>query len=175
MDEKPDVKDHTRFHYVGQSRLHSDGILKVTGKAEYTGDLKLPGMVYAKVFTPPLPPVQTSFGGLFGSEKMEGIQVVRDDELVAVLHELPDKAEEAWALSRPSIALMIWMLTIIPFFNTCLNAPSESREVRSSGNLSEGEARLWQMTLLKVNSTMGTWPIPPLKLIQHLLSGKVRR
>jgi isoquinoline 1-oxidoreductase len=53
LDEKPAVKDPAQFHYVGQSHLHSDSRVKVTGEARFAGDFKLPGMVYAKILRPP--------------------------------------------------------------------------------------------------------------------------
>ena len=53
LDVKPDAKDHTQFKYVGQPRHRADSKVKVTGEAMFTGDIKLPGMVYAKVVRPP--------------------------------------------------------------------------------------------------------------------------
>ncbi len=140
LDEKPPVKDFTQFHYVGQSRLHADGILKVTGKAEYTGDLKLPGMVYAKVLRPPSHLSKLLSVDYSEAEKMEGIQVVRDDQLVAVLHEFPDKAEEALALIKADYSPDDLDVDHHSIFQYLLDAPSDGREVRSSGNMDEGEA-----------------------------------
>lgn len=40
---------------VGTSLPRLDAVEKVTGRAAYTGDLKLPGMAYAKVLSSPLP------------------------------------------------------------------------------------------------------------------------
>lgn len=140
MDEKPEVKDHTQFNYVGQSRLHSDGVLKVTGQAEYTGDIKLPGMVYAKVLRPPSHLSKLLSVDYSEAEKMEGIQVVRDEELVAVLHEIYDKAEEALATVKAEWSADELDVDHNSIFEYLLNAPSDSQEVRSEGNLEEGEA-----------------------------------
>ena len=140
MDEKPPLKDHTQFHYVGQSLLHSDAVLKVTGKAEYTGDFKLPGMVYARVFRPPSHLSKLLSVDYSEAEKLEGIQVVRDDQLVAVLHEFPDKAEEALGLIKAEYSPDELDVDHNSIFEYLLNAPSDSQEVRSSGNLEEGEA-----------------------------------
>lgn len=42
--------------YVGNPKAQAvDGLDKVTGKAKYVGDMKLPGMLYAKVLRSPLP------------------------------------------------------------------------------------------------------------------------
>jgi len=40
---------------VGINLRRIDGAEKVAGQAVYTGDLRLPGMVYAKVLRSPLP------------------------------------------------------------------------------------------------------------------------
>ena len=139
LDEKPDVKDHTQFNYVGQPRLHADAKLKVTGEAKYSGDMKLPGMVYAKILRPPshlseLISVETA-----EAEKIEGVQVVRDGDLVAVLHELPDVAEHALSKVKAEFTADNMEVDDKTVFEYLLNAPSDSRVVASSGNLEEGE------------------------------------
>ena len=48
----PEVKNHTEFHYVGQSMLHADGLLKVTGEAVYTADVPMRERVFAKATAP---------------------------------------------------------------------------------------------------------------------------
>jgi nicotinate dehydrogenase subunit B len=53
LDSKPTLEDYTKFSYVGKSYKHSDAKIKVTGEAKYTGDLKLPGMVFARILRPP--------------------------------------------------------------------------------------------------------------------------
>ena len=53
LDIKPSVEDYTKFYYVGKSYKHSDANLKVTGEAKLHGDLKLPGMVFARILRPP--------------------------------------------------------------------------------------------------------------------------
>ena len=37
------------FKIVGKSVKRDDVLEKVTGEAEYTGDIKLPGMLYGKI------------------------------------------------------------------------------------------------------------------------------
>jgi isoquinoline 1-oxidoreductase len=74
-----------------------DATAKVTGAAEYSADIRLDGMLYAKILRPPahgskLREVDTS-----RAEQAEGAQVVRDGDFVAVLHERPDLAEQALA------------------------------------------------------------------------------
>jgi len=138
MEEKPAVKDHTQFNYVGQSRLHADARLKVSGEAVYTADVKVPGQVYAKVLRPPSHQVQLISVDYSEAEKMEGIQVVRDGDLVAVLHELPEMAERALASIKAEYTADEKQLDDKSIFNYLVNAPARTREVDSTGNLEEG-------------------------------------
>ncbi|HUV12852.1 MAG TPA: molybdopterin cofactor-binding domain-containing protein, partial [Acidobacteriota bacterium] len=104
----PDLKTPEEFKIIGKPHNRVDAIEKVTGKAKYTGDITLPGMLCASVLRPPshgatLESVDTS-----AAEKIEGIQTIRDGDLVAVLHEKPDVAEQAiakvkadWNVAKP--------------------------------------------------------------------------
>jgi nicotinate dehydrogenase subunit B len=97
LEKKPVLKKPSEFRFMGQSMLRVDARGKVTGRARYAGDVQLPGMLYARILRPPslfskLVSVDTS-----GAESMEGVEVVRDGDLVAVLHEWPDRADIALA------------------------------------------------------------------------------
>src|SRR5674476_816804 len=84
LDIKPSVEDYTKFYYVGKSYKHSDANLKVTGEAIYTGDLKLPGMVFARILRPPSHGAKLTSVDYSGAEKIAGTKVVRDGDLVDV-------------------------------------------------------------------------------------------
>jgi isoquinoline 1-oxidoreductase len=95
LDVKPPVEDHTKFNYVGASFLHSDSRDKVTGKAIFTGDLKLPGMLHARILRPPSHGASLVSADTSNAEKMEGVKVVRDGDLIAVVSENRDLADLA--------------------------------------------------------------------------------
>ena len=95
LDVKPSVEDYTKFTYVGKSYKRSDANLKVTGEAKYTGDLKLPGMVFARILRPPSHGAKLTSADYSGAEKIEGVKVVRDGDFLAVFSENRDKADEA--------------------------------------------------------------------------------
>ena len=140
LEEKPDVKEHTEFHYVGMPMLHADSLLKVTGQAKYTGDLKLPGMVYARVLRPPSHLAKLVSVDTAEAEKIEGVEVVRDGDLVAVLHESPDMAAAAIVRVKGEYSFEDEKdVNDKTVFEYLLNAPSQSREVNRRGNLEEGE------------------------------------
>lgn len=139
LEEKPEVKDHTEFHYVGQSFLHADARLKVTGEAEYTADIPVEGRVYAKVLRPPSHHVELLSVDYTEAEKMDGVEVVRDGDLIAVLHELPDMAEKALATIRAEYTVDDKEVDNESIFEHLLNAEGNIREREKEGELGEGE------------------------------------
>jgi len=139
LDVKPRVKDHTEFHYVGQSLLHSDALSKVTGKARFTGDMKLSGMVYARVLRPPSHGARLVSVDFSRAQQIEGIEVVQDGDLVAVLHELRDMADAAIIRVEGEYSPVVIDVDQETIFNYLLDAPKDSRVVDQDGNLEEGE------------------------------------
>lgn len=94
------LKPVSAFAVHGNSPTRRDGLDKVTGKAEYAGDILFPGMLHARTLRPPqhgavLKHVDTSI-----AEKVEGVRTVRDGDLITVLHKQPDVAEKAMALIK---------------------------------------------------------------------------
>ena len=95
MDKKPPLKDFKDFTIIGKSYLRKDAFLKVTGQAKYSGDFHPEGMLYARILRPPSHGAKLVSANTSAAEKLEGIKVVKDGDMVAVLHELPDKVDEA--------------------------------------------------------------------------------
>jgi nicotinate dehydrogenase subunit B len=87
LDVKPPVEDYSKFTYVGKPLKHSDAYNKVTGKAKYAGDLKLPGMLFARILRPPSHGAKLVSADITAAEKIEGVKVVRDGDFIAVLSE----------------------------------------------------------------------------------------
>lgn len=53
LQAKAVLKAASDFTIVGRPHVRCDGHGKVTGKAQYAGDVRLPGMLYAKILRPP--------------------------------------------------------------------------------------------------------------------------
>ncbi len=95
MEEKPEVKDYSELKVMGQPKFHQDALDKVTGKAIYSGDIRMPEMVYARIVRPPSHAAKLVSVDTSEAEKIEGVQVIRDGDLVAALHENPEIANKA--------------------------------------------------------------------------------
>ena len=138
LDVKPPVEDYTKFTYVGKSYNHSDAVLKVTGEAKYTGDLKLPGMVFARILRPPSHGAKLTSVDYSGAEKITGTKVVRDGDFIAVINEDRDKADEAIVKIKAEYSFNEMPVNDKTIFDWFLKADSSVNVIRSSGDIDAG-------------------------------------
>jgi isoquinoline 1-oxidoreductase len=138
LDVKPEVEDYAQFTYVGNSLNRSDALLKVTGQAKYTGDLVLPGMLFARIVRPPSHGAKLESVDYSGAETIEGARVLRDGDLVAVLHENRDLADAALAKIKAEYSFNEMAVNDKTIFDFMLQADSVSSVLAGNGDLEEG-------------------------------------
>jgi nicotinate dehydrogenase subunit B len=138
LDVKPTAEDYTKFTYVGKPYHRMDSKLKVSGEAKYTGDLKIPGMVFARILRPPSHGAKLKSVDYSDAERIEGTKVVRDGDFVAVLHENREKADEAIVKIKADYTFNELEVNDKTVFEWMLNADSAASVVRSSGDLETG-------------------------------------
>jgi nicotinate dehydrogenase subunit B len=93
------LKDPASFAVIGQSVPRVDIPAKVTGGSAYVQDLRIPGMVHARVVRPPSYGAQLTDCETSAVEKMSGvIKVVRDGNFLAVVAEKEFQAVKAMAV-----------------------------------------------------------------------------
>lgn len=95
VKEKPALKAQSEFKIIGKDALRTDASEKVTGRAKYAGDIQLPDMLYAKILRPPAHGAKLKSVDTSSAEQVEGALLIRDGDLIAVLHNNPDEAEKA--------------------------------------------------------------------------------
>jgi nicotinate dehydrogenase subunit B len=83
------------FKVMGKATRRLDALVKVTGQALYAGDVRLPDMLYAKVLRPPAHGAKLASVDTSAAEKLPGVRVVKDGDLIAVLHRNPEEAAAA--------------------------------------------------------------------------------
>ena len=138
LDAKPTVEEHTRFTYVGKPYKHADALVKVTGQAKYTGDIKLPGMVFARILRPPSHGAKMTTVDVSGAEQVQGTQVVRDGDFIAVLNENQDRANEAIVKIKAEYSFNELKVNDRNLFDRMVGADSRVNVIRSSGDLEAG-------------------------------------
>jgi isoquinoline 1-oxidoreductase len=139
LKEKPSPEDYTKYTFVGKSYQRMDAIVKVTGEAKFTGDMKVPGMVFARILRPPSHGAKLTTVDTSGAEKVEGAKVVRDGDLIAVLHENRDKADEALVKIKADYTYNELPVNDKTVFEYMLKSDSYANVETSSGDLEAGK------------------------------------
>lgn len=135
---KPDIKKSKDFKIIGKPVISLDAEAKVTGKAKYAGDIRLPGMVYASLVRPPA----------YGSEKLQvdssglaafrGVELLEDGNMVAVVHtdpEIANKAAKKVKIKWEEPEAKADNETIFQYFEKNID---EGKVFQEGGSLSEG-------------------------------------
>jgi len=139
LTETVNVKKPSEFRIIGKSYIRRDGKEKVTGKAKYSADIQLPGMLYAKILRPPAHGAKMVDVDLSEVKKIKDVQVVKDDDLIAVLHKYPDVAEAALLKIKAKFVTPESDLTDKNIFDHLLKVASNGKVARSEGDLKSGE------------------------------------
>lgn len=139
LDEKPEFKDYSEFKLIGKPLHHRDALEKVTGRAKFAADIHLPGMLYARVLRPPSHGATLTEVDTNEAEKMDGVQVVKDRDFIAVLHEYPETANRAIQKVKAKYDFDEKDLDETTVFNYLLNSNPEGRVNASEGDLSAGK------------------------------------
>jgi len=149
VDERAVLRSVREFAVMGRSPKRLDGVEKVTGAAKYAGDMRLPGMLYARIVRPPAHGATLRRLDTSAAEAVAGVQVVNHDGLVAVLS--PD-----WETSDRAVRLVRadWDVPAPPFdtesvFDHLVSAAPDSRTTESAGDVDAGRrqsARTFDVT-----------------------------
>jgi len=139
LTEPVSVKSPKEFEIMGQPVNRRDAHEKVTGNAQYAGDIQVSGMVYASILRPPSHAAKLKSVDLSDAKGVDGLQIVRDGDFIAVLHKYPDVAMDArdkiqaeWDVPKSS-------LNEKTIFDHLLEAAPPGNTIASGGNLETGE------------------------------------
>ncbi len=135
VDDKAVLRKASEFTVMGTSPLRLDGHDKVTGAGHYAGDIRLPGMLYARILRPPAHGATLTKLDTSAAAKIPGVTVVSQKDLVAVLHADPETADQA--LSRVKAS---WDKPRPPFdtetvFDHLVKAAGKGEVTSSRGNV----------------------------------------
>ncbi|MGA7614893.1 MAG: molybdopterin cofactor-binding domain-containing protein [Thermoanaerobaculia bacterium] len=95
VDEKAVLRKVSEFQIMGQSPTRLDAREKVTGAAKYAGDIRVPGMLYARILRPPAHGATLKSADTTAAGKIAGVTLVNQDGLIAVLAADPEAADAA--------------------------------------------------------------------------------
>jgi len=168
------LKTPADFTIVGKPILRRDSVEKVTGRAKYAGDIREPGMLHARILRPPAHGAKLISADTSGAREIEGVQVVQDGDLVAVLHEYPDLAEKALARIKSQYDRPEAGVDDKTIFDHLLKVAPQGQTVAEAGNLVEGEtAAHFVVEETYLNSYVSHAPIEPHTALAKIEGNKV--
>jgi nicotinate dehydrogenase subunit B len=97
VGEKAVVRAASEMSVMGRSPRRLDAVDKVTGAGQYAADIRVPGLLHARLLRPPAHGATLTSVDSAEAARLPGVTVVNQDGLVAVLHADPIAAESALA------------------------------------------------------------------------------
>lgn len=138
LDGAPELKNHTQITVVGKPYLREDSVQKVTGQAKYSGDIHFPGMLHARILRPPSHGARLTSADTSQAENTQGVKVIREGDLIAVLSENRNLADEAMSLIKAEYSFNEMQVNDRTIFDWILKADSRANVVRTTGDIASG-------------------------------------
>ncbi len=137
---KPALRERASWTVSGRSTHRTDGRDKVTGAALFSGDVRRPGLRYARVLLPPAHGVTLQHADTSAAAAMSGVTVFDRDGLVAVLADDPDRAAAAIAAVKAEWSAVPETPTHETIFDHLVAKAPEPSVGESKGDLATGRA-----------------------------------
>ena len=156
---KSKLKDPATFKVMGQPIPRVDIPAKVTGGQAYVQDMRLPGMVHARVVRPPSYGAQLTDCDTAAIEKMPGVvKVVRDGNFLAVVAE--KEFQSIKAMKALSAAAKWQESARLPkqddLANVLTGLPSQDSTIFERGNASAAGTRTIEATYTRPYQSHGS-------------------
>ena len=140
LEGKPPLKPMSDYEICGEPYERMDAREKVTGRAEFAGDIRLPDMLYAKILRPPAHRARLKGVDVSAAQAMKDVKVVQDSDLIAALHPTPDGAEKALGKITAQFDVPDEKLDNQNIFEHLVNAAPEGNLVDQKGDLDKGRS-----------------------------------
>ena len=137
---KVSVKNPGDFKIMNKSLVRRDAHEKVSGKAKYAGDIQLPDMLYARVLRPPAHDSKLISADISEAKQVDGVQVIKEGDFIAVLHKYPDVADAALSKIQAKFETPKTDLDDKNIFDHLLKVAPEGKVVANNGDLKAGES-----------------------------------
>jgi len=140
VGEQAVLRAVSQFTVMGTSPQRLDGRAKVTGAATYAGDIRRPGMLYARIVRPPVHGATPRRLDTSAAEAMPGVTAVNHDGLVAVLARDPETAAKALAAVQAEWDVPAATVNADTIYDHLVSAAPGSETVQAAGDLDAGAA-----------------------------------
>jgi len=138
---EPKLKGPDEFKIIGKPVISIDAEAKVTGSAEYAGDIRLPGMKYARIKRPPAHGAKLLNMDGSGLADIEGAELIQEEDFIAVLHDDFEKAGQALARVKAEWEVPESKADDKTIFSYIKETATESEIFEEGGDLASGRAQ----------------------------------
>ena len=152
VDQNAALRSVSKFRVMGSSPMRLDALEKVTGAAKYAADIRIPGMVYARILRPPMHGAQLLKLDTSDAEKLAGITLIKRGDLIAVLHMDPEAAGAALAKIKADWRLPEQTVDQDSIFEFIVKHAVDQKTIANKGDLVAARAaatRLFETTYQK--------------------------
>lgn len=173
VDGKAVLRAVSEFRVMGRSPKRFDAPEKVTGGAKYAADIRIPGMLYARILRPPAHGAVLARLDASAAAKLPGITLIRRDELVAVLHADPETAAAALERVRADWRMPETQPDSESIFEHLMKSAGEPKEIAPRGDLAAARssaARVFETTYRK--GYVAHAPIEPHAALAEVKGGR---
>jgi isoquinoline 1-oxidoreductase len=129
----------SEYTIIGKSYPRRDAVEKVTGKAKYAGDIIPKDALHARVVRAPAHGATIVSVDTSAAERVPGVRIVKDGELVAVLHAHRDEADRALKLVKATFTPSPSTLDHENIFAHLEGFAAEARPAGAAGDIAVGE------------------------------------
>jgi nicotinate dehydrogenase subunit B len=151
LDPKPPPKSVGEHSVAGKPAGRKDAALKVSGKAQYAGDIQVPGTRCARILRSPAHGAKLQTVDFSAAEKTDGVQVIRDGDLIAVLHDSFDQADAALAMIKAEWDVPESALNEETIYEHLVQVAPTGNVIEEKGSLEEGKksaSKIYEETYL---------------------------
>ncbi len=129
----------SEYTIIGKSYPRPDARAKVTGKAMYAGDMVPAAALHARIVRAPAHGATITSVDTSAAEKVPGVRIVKDGDLVAVLHAHRDEADRALKLVKTTFTPSPSMLDHETIFAHLETVAVDRRQAGAAGDVAAGE------------------------------------
>jgi len=139
LEAKAVLKSNDQFTIMGKAAKRTDGRDKVTGKAQFAGDIRAADILYASVLRLPAHGATLKSVDTSAAEKIPGVIMVNESGLIAALHKDPEAAEAALKSVQAQFDIPKVSVDTDSIFDRIIKMAPEAQESEKKGDLAEGE------------------------------------
>ncbi|NWG14778.1 MAG: xanthine dehydrogenase family protein molybdopterin-binding subunit, partial [Acidobacteria bacterium] len=171
LEKKPSVKAPSAFTVCGKSLPRPDSAEKVTGSAQFAGDIRLPGMLFGRVLRPPAHGAKLRSVDAGAAKEVQGVRVFQEGDFVAVVHALPDQADKALSLIKAEYEMPEARVDEKTIHQHLLTFSARDTVIENRGDLARGR----ELASLKFDETYYTPYVAHAPMETHTAVASVER